>query len=369
MNGNILPLSFQERLAYRLRLLYSQYGYCQYRMSKFEQYDLYARNKDFLLSDAVITFTDPDGKLMALKPDVTLSIVKNTADIPDSLQKLYYHENVYRVTKGSHSFRELMQVGLECLGAVDDLCICEVLDLACKSLDAISEDAVLTVSHLGLLLSVLDQIGLPENCRKRALKAIGQKNIHELTALCNGAGISRENTRLLAALAEMNGRPDAVIQKLNALLQDFGEFPELLQLQRIAPVLMRSGDRIRIDFSVVDDVRYYSGIVFKGFAAGMPTSVLTGGQYDRLMKRLGRCASAIGFAVYLDGLDRLECQKTETDGDILLIYGEKDPLQQVLALADTWRKEGSRVTVLQNRPEHLRFGRICYFDGEAGEHA
>ena len=79
-----------ERIALSLRDLYGRYGYRQYKMSKFEEYDLYARNKDFLISDSVITFTDTDGKLMALKPDVTLSIVNNSMDCP-GIRKLYYH--------------------------------------------------------------------------------------------------------------------------------------------------------------------------------------------------------------------------------------------------------------------------------------
>ena len=98
-------LNFQEKVIFGLRDLYRSYGYTQYKMSKFEEYDLYARNKDFLISDSVITFTDRSGKLMALKPDVTLSIVKNTADVA-AVQKLFYQENVYRVSKGSDSFRE-----------------------------------------------------------------------------------------------------------------------------------------------------------------------------------------------------------------------------------------------------------------------
>ncbi|MCE2604206.1 ATP phosphoribosyltransferase regulatory subunit, partial [Pseudomonas aeruginosa] len=61
-----------------LRGLYEQYGYKKYKMSKFEEYSLYVENKDFLASDKVITFTDLDGRLLALKPDVTLSIIKNT---------------------------------------------------------------------------------------------------------------------------------------------------------------------------------------------------------------------------------------------------------------------------------------------------
>ena len=76
-----------ERIVPRLRALYGKYGYSQYRMRKFEEYDLYVRNKNFLISDHIITFTEPGGKLMALRPDVTLSIVKNSKDTPGCVQK------------------------------------------------------------------------------------------------------------------------------------------------------------------------------------------------------------------------------------------------------------------------------------------
>ena len=113
-----LPKNSEEVLA-SLRALYRRYGYSHYKMNKFEEYDLYANNKNFLISDSVITFTDGNGKLLALKPDVTLSIVKNSKDDGANLQKLCYNENVYRVAKGSRNYKEIMQVGLECIGAVD----------------------------------------------------------------------------------------------------------------------------------------------------------------------------------------------------------------------------------------------------------
>ena len=87
----------EERIVFGLRALYSQFGYRPYRMSKFEEYDLYAGNRSFLPSGGVITFTDTNGRLMALKPDVTLSIAKNLGGGPDSApEKLYYDESVYR---------------------------------------------------------------------------------------------------------------------------------------------------------------------------------------------------------------------------------------------------------------------------------
>ena len=109
-------LKNEEKAVFALRSLYKRYGYLPFKMSKFEEYDLYLKNKDFLVSDRVITFNDVSGKLLALKPDVTLSIIKNTRDMPGVKQKVYYNENVYRVSSDTGHFGEIMQAGLECIG-------------------------------------------------------------------------------------------------------------------------------------------------------------------------------------------------------------------------------------------------------------
>ena len=370
MNIQGLPLGFYETVIYQLRSLYNRYGYSQYKMSKFEEYDLYARNKDFLISDSVITFTDLDGKLMALKPDVTLSIVKNSKDMPEAVQKLYYNENVYRVSKGSRSFREIMQVGLECLGNVDDYCICEVLTLAAESLRLISKDSILIVSHLGLLLELFDSMGIASGYRDAVMKAIGEKNAHELTRICADAGVSESDAALLKKLVTVKGAADSVLPVLTELLDGKVNAKTLQQLQNIGVVLTKTGaaDRIRIDFSVVDDVHYYNGIVFKGFVAGLPTSVLSGGQYDKLMQKLHRKSSSIGFAVYMDALERLDTSVKAYDADILLLYGESTDMPLVMELADAWRQQGSSVMVQKGMPENMRFRKIYQFSsGEVKE--
>ena len=177
----------KEEAVARLRELYGRYGYSQYRMRKFEEYDLYVRNKDFLLSDHMITFTEPSGKLMALKPDVTLSIAKSFRDTPGSMQKVYYQESVYRVDKDSHAFKEITQVGLECMGDGDDYSMVEVLLLAAESLRAIGEDFVLDISHLGIVSSVWEAAGVPGAYRQALLRCLGEKNAHEAAALCREA--------------------------------------------------------------------------------------------------------------------------------------------------------------------------------------
>lgn len=45
-------LRSEEAAVFRLRDLYRRHGYLPYRMSKFEEYELYVRNKDFLVSTA-----------------------------------------------------------------------------------------------------------------------------------------------------------------------------------------------------------------------------------------------------------------------------------------------------------------------------
>src|SRR5699024_571669 len=110
------------------------FGYVHFKMNKFEEYDLYVTNKDFLASGNIITFTGSNGRLLALKPDVTLSIVKNYKDVPGTVEKVYYNENIYRAAKDTKIYKEIMQMGLECIGDLDIYNICEVLVLAAKSL-------------------------------------------------------------------------------------------------------------------------------------------------------------------------------------------------------------------------------------------
>lgn len=159
-------LKREEAAVFALRELYCRYGYTPYRMSKFEAYEFYLQNKEFLVSDRIITFHDTDGELMALKPDVTLSIVKNGTDAPGCIQRSYYNENGYRVSGSSHQFREIMQTGLECIGDLDFYEIYEVILLAARSLACIAEEYVLDVSHLGMLGAILDETGADESFRQ-----------------------------------------------------------------------------------------------------------------------------------------------------------------------------------------------------------
>lgn len=305
-------LDVSEKLNLALRALYRSYGYTRYRMGKFEEYDLYSRNKDFLISEQVITFTDTNGKLMALKPDVTLSIVKNRKDTPGTLQKLYYHENVYRVSAAADGFREQTQVGLECMGEVDDTCIAEVLRLAAESLRLCSAAFVLEISHLGILNAFADAIAPEEKVKQAILTCAGQKNLHGISGICRENHLAEGAGNALIRLLSLYGTPRTVMPKIRELAEEYGAGEMAAQLGRAVAGFTGSDleNRILIDFSATGDLRYYNGIAFKGFISGIPGSVLSGGQYDKLMRKMGRKDRAIGFAVFLDMLERLTEEET-----------------------------------------------------------
>ncbi len=348
MNGFTTAVSGVEKAVFTLRELYGRYGYTPYKMNKFEEYDLYVRNKDFLISDSIITFTDTNGKLMALKPDVTLSIVKNSRD-GEGVQKVYYNENVYRVSEGSHVFREIMQAGIECIGDVDEYCLYEVLKLAAESLQCVTNDWVLDISHLGVVGALLDVLSVPEAIRGEVFALIGEKNLHELTALCNEYGIDATK---LGELITVYGAPQQVLPRLRTLLGD-GE--ALRQLERVMSAFVDTPweNRLRIDFSVVSNVNYYNGFTFKGFVQGVPDSVLSGGQYDNLMRKMGRRDGAVGFAVYLDMLEQLSEPTARDDADGILLYGEDD-LAAVARAVDQLTATGTRVIAARTLPKKCR---------------
>ncbi len=352
-------LKYDERAVFLLRSLYSKYGYKQYKMRKFEEYDLYVRNKDFLISDSVITFTDTNGKLMALKPDVTLSIVKNTKDSEGSVQKVYYDENVYRVSKGTHSYKEIKQAGLECIGDIDPYCVCEVLSLAVKSLMTISENCVVDVSDLAILFAVYDYIGLSYEARKKMTSLISDKNTHEMKRLCADMSVSAENTALLEELISYNGTPDEVLPKLKIMADKTGAQAEFAEFESVVFSLDKElQSKLRIDFSVVSDINYYNGIVFKGFIDKIPDSVLSGGRYDSLMQSMSRKSKAIGFAVYIDMLERFNVREREFDYDAVLLYSEKDGIAAVKNAAQSLRNEYGCVFTAKKLPEKATYGKL-----------
>ncbi len=314
----------EEIAIFTLRSLYAKYGYKPFKMSKFEEYEFYIKNKDFLVSDRIIAFNDTNGKLLALKPDVTLSIIKNGEDVSGYKQKVCYNENVYRVSENTHQFKEIMQTGVECIGEIGLYDIYEMILMAAETLNLLSEDFVLEISHLGLLSSLLENICNNATFKGEAIKYISNKNSHDLSCLCDEYGVEQEIKNILLSFVSIYGERDIVLQKLDQI-NNYVSSEALDTLKALSCLLdnLKYSGKIVFDFSAVSDMNYYNGIVFKGYISGISQSVLSGGQYDNLLSKMGRASGAIGFATYLDLLEDLPTEKSSYDVDVLLLCGEQ----------------------------------------------
>ncbi|MDD6094654.1 MAG: ATP phosphoribosyltransferase, partial [Clostridia bacterium] len=302
------------------------------------------------------TFNDTDGKLMALKPDVTLSIIKNSIDSPEKTCRVFYNENVYRVSKGTGSYKEIMQVGAECFGKVGEEEVFNNVIMAAESLRVLSEDAVLSLSDLDVLSEYIGETGVSGDAKKELYAAVGEKNFHEIDSLC-----PPEKSEGLKKLLSLHGTPSAVLSNLRELL------PDTPSAKRFKALLKRisaldTAELFRIDFSIVSDINYYNGIVFKGFIKDIPTAVLSGGQYDRLMRKMGRKSSAVGFAVYTDVLDRIDQPKSTADDGYINIALPKGRLgEKIYALfADAGFEcpsilEPNRKLIFENAEKGVRY--------------
>ena len=367
MEESILKL--EERAVFTLRSLYRKYGYLPYKMSKFEEYDLYARNKDFLVSDSVITFTDTNGKLMALKPDVTLSIIKNYKDEPGCTQRVYYNENVYRVSDTTHEYKEILQTGLECMGDIDGYNRMEVLRLAAESLRSLSKEYVLDISHMGVLAGLLEQAGADKAFNDAVLGLIADKSAHEIPRLCEQYGVSEELCEKLVRFVGIYGDRQKVLSELEDFCEGETMRDALQTLKNISAEVdtWKDADKVRFDFSLVNDMRYYDGLVFQGYLEGIPDVILTGGQYDRLMRRMGRKSGAIGFALYLDLLETFRTESERFDVDVILLCDEDADRQLLEEMVDTYIRQGMTVSVQKQVPKKLSCRQLVKFHNKGVE--
>ncbi|MBQ1243052.1 MAG: ATP phosphoribosyltransferase regulatory subunit [Clostridia bacterium] len=362
-------LKSEEKISFALRSLYSRFGYERYKMGKFEEYDLYVRNKDFLISDSIITFTDTNGRLMALKPDVTLSIIKNVTDVKGTVNKFYYDENVYRISGGTNSFKEIAQTGLECIGDIGVYEIAEVVCLAVKSLALINDNYILDLSHAGFVSAVFETIGIENDEKKEILTYIKSKNFSQLLSLKENGKLSEGAYDLISKLMctyksaadfKTAFAPYSYDKNISASLSEFSTVCDKLT----ALGMMKN---VNIDFSIIDDVNYYSGVIFKGYIKGIPATVLSGGQYDKLMKKIGKASGALGFAVYVDMFERMNESDCEYDCDCLIIKNKATDPAVVLKAANQFVSDGKKVKIADENGDGITYRQLLDLREGQGE--
>ena len=355
----------EETIIDNLSELYKSRGFKRYKPACFEEYSLYQDNMDFLIGKNVISFSDLGGKLMAMRPDVTLSLIRHSDIESGSVEKFFYNEKVYRQAAGGKNYKEISQSGVEVVGEIDLAVISELTALICNTLATVSEDFVLDISHMGFAEGLLNEFGIDRELVAGYLKT---KNLHDFANIADKRGYSNELKNAFKVAVSACGNTDYMLENAEKAALNQNMKCAVAELKTLYEILQKFGyaDKINIDFSAFGNADYYNGVIFNGYLKDIPHCVLTGGRYDRLLKKLGKNGGAIGFALYLGEIERY-LAKDDDYVDYLVIYDDITQIQ-ALELAENKIKLNKSVRISRNIPAGLSYKNIvCLTNGEANK--
>jgi ATP phosphoribosyltransferase regulatory subunit len=264
--------------------------------------------------DAAIRFVEPEsGEVVALRPDITPQVARLAATRLGSAPapiRLCYEGAVTRMSRGARHQRELLQAGVELIGAGSPEGDAECVALAAAALEVIAiPSSRLELGHVSLPRLVLDLLAT-DPARTALRQALASKDRHGIAALlaelsASGHPASAELARLATALPTLFGEPAEVLARARALPLPAAVRADLDLLEHVLARVaeLSPGEihqRITLDLGDSRGFEYYTGLRLAGYVPGGPDAILRGGRYDQLLGRYGRHAPAIGFAVDLE---------------------------------------------------------------------
>ena len=344
MKNYIKNMSKKDLVLLDIRKMYDLYGYKRISLPSFEEYDLYNENKDFIDRN-ILTVMSPNGKLLALRPDITLSVAKKISK-EQSLKysKIYYQENTYNLTKYT-GYEEDEQLGIELIGKESVFLDFEIVDLAVKSLDIINEKSLIVLSHAGFISSIFDNLNLEYEVKEEIFDCINKKNSHDIKKILENNKFVSENVKeLIYKIPELSGDLDDITKELSKYGINDNIKKILLELKQLNNLLLKFHKRSKIvfDFSVIKNLNYYNGIILQGYIEGFPNVILTGGRYDRLFEKFGVDTGAVGFAILTDSLKGYYKDEDKNDFEILIAYDDSN-FEKLVEFVNDFQEKGLRV--------------------------
>lgn len=369
-------LNKEEKLVFKLRNLFESFGYEKLSVNLLEDYESYYLHGELIKTESLLKVIDPQGKLYVLRPDLTMPIAKKigseskTEALP---YKVYYADDIFRIdNKNFGNINQQKQMGIELLGDKSSYSDYEVIKLAVEALKAISPKFHIDISHSEFLKLIFEKTKLNFEEREYIVASLQNRALSDLEKFLEKFEMDSNIKELILNIPKLYGDFDkvvAMIEEFDAKLNIFGQIlNELKELKEILPM-----DKIELDFSLVNNLNYYTGIIFKGYLEGISKGILQGGRYDNLTEKFGKKMDAVGFAINLQEVfDKILTEEFRQINELLL-YKDIKNLPQT---AEKLRSEGHRLRVekysdtLMNDIDKLRkkYKKIYVFEDEkAGE--
>jgi ATP phosphoribosyltransferase regulatory subunit len=341
----------RRRIEREVMSVFEGWSYSEIILPIFDYADLFVLGMGKEQAEMTYRFTAKDGKLLALRPEMTSLVARTVATRFRERTRpirLCYSGEVFRwdEPRGGRQY-EFHQIGLEHIGSDRLEADTEVLIIAIEALRRLGLDAfTITLSHVDFFIGIAEQLELDEPRRLILREMIDRKETEQLSAfLVNQT--DHQNRDAFCRLITLAGRR-AVIEEARALATNAKSVAALDDIERVYKIAESLGidSFIDIDLGDVGGLDYYTGMTFKIYAPGLGTSLGRGGRYDQLLAKFGYPESAVGFSLCLDWLAQLlspkfaeaasqtdEVVRLTTVGDLVATFKEASRL----------RREGKKV--------------------------
>lgn len=301
-------------------------------------------------------FSDTDGRMLAIRPDVTSLIARAAATLFAERERplrLCYVAPVFRQQPQSHAEwkRESMQIGGELIGANSSAADMEILAIICEVLERLGLDqhCSITLNDVEVFNGIAEQLKLSPDSRDEMRELVDTRNAADLGRfLARYSSVA--DSQAFAQLIRLSGKR-RILSEARRLITNSRSRHALDRLERLWSVIesLQLTDRFEIDFGDVSRLDYYTGLTFKIYVSGAGTRVGSGGRYDELTASFGRAEPAVGFVLELDALTDV-LQRRSNESSLIRESADatqltNDTLRDLFAVARKKRALGERVMI------------------------
>ena len=301
---DVLPDEMRELRAMtdRVRTVFESAGYGEVYTPALEYEETFSRNEMYVGRPAYRMF-DELGNVLVLRSDMTVPIARLVAtryrDAEPPLRFCYLAHAYRGVRPQRGQSRELLQAGIELIGAESPEGTAEVLTVLCNALDAAGLQTYrVGLGDASLYPALLDRLDVrdPER-RERILTELADGDFVGLEHEVRELNLDPTDAALLLEVPRIRGGPE-VLHGLSGPLQHAATGLGAVHA-RLAPAV---AERIIFDFGLVRGLGYYTGAVFQVYDPGYGVPIGIGGRYDELLGSYGRSLPAVGFALNVERL-------------------------------------------------------------------
>ena len=335
------------KLGQKLCGLYAKRGFEKAQTPALEYYDVFNFKSQTIPEENMFKLTDKSGRLVVLRPDNTTPMARIAAtrlkNAPLPI-KLYYNQNVYRVSHGYSGKRcEFTQTGIEIIGGDRKKTDIEALITAIRTLREISAffggniKYNLEIGHAGFCKALLDSMDLERSELETVRRYVGAKSFSALDfGFDESDGAKKAALEKIRQLPRLYGSKE-VLDKAREISQNNEKALDAVNyISEILDILEINGlsENVSVDMAIVNDMEYYTGLVFRGYIEYAGEPVLGGGRYDNLLSNFDIDAPATGFGVNLsviaDKLTRAVGTSEKNQKTVLVHYSDAKLLSRAV---------------------------------------